>query len=434
MASRIVAPLPLCLVVVLGIVVRLLHLIPGDHYYLLGTDSYYFHEQAERLADGQPIAAQHSGLVYPLAYLGESAGYWLPVLFGVISILLFYWLGNRYIGHGAGLIAAVVAALLPHNVLITASGNIDRDGINVLLVVAAVIYWYELKDRYPITAALAATAFIEILVFEWVWVGRVIIIAVITAISIALLLFKQVKYSISAKVSLFLLILWNAGLWMAHNTLRQTNGIVNTAVEYSNPGHEIAEVHGLDLATVISSYGFWMLFLVFGVIVAFMNRRDNKTLVWLVWFALLAVTGVFVQRVLVYAIPSVIMLTTLGVYKAIWFIRHPSIIKEDKKRLAAILAVVIFVVSITSVYQAYKIADNRGMAPNQDWVSALHYIRDNTPADAVIVTQPNYWKWVYDLAERQYTIDGPGDYVISIDSSPGSVYANDTVSIYECEY
>ena len=62
---------------ILAFLLRSLHLLNNDLYYIISSDSYFFHWLTQRImsGEGDPLAINttyHSGLAYPLAYIAKA--------------------------------------------------------------------------------------------------------------------------------------------------------------------------------------------------------------------------------------------------------------------------------------------------------------------------------------------------------------------------
>src|SRR4030042_2567645 len=126
----LVAVLALCLLL------RCLHLLNSDHYYMLSPESHFFHwiseryllgETTDRLFAGHYLPTiWHTGLSYPLGWLSIAlasvfglsraealtwACKFLPLLLGVLTALLIYWMGSRMYSRRVGIFAALSWAI-----------------------------------------------------------------------------------------------------------------------------------------------------------------------------------------------------------------------------------------------------------------------------------------------------------------------------------
>ena len=399
MASIMIKPLPLSLVVVLGIVVRLLHLIPGDHYGILGIDSYYFHHMAEN-----PGSVEGSGLVYPLIWLGklitlDYACYVLPVIIAVIGILAIYWVVSRLFDPLVGLYAAFAWALLPNSVIITTAGFIDRDGLNVLLISSGVFAFWLLKDKCWTLAGLLPVAIGELVVFEWCWVGRWILVGLIMSVFLSTG-FTRLKrlplkpLSIVIVGSMLLAVIAGGIESNTQQTLDMANPVSVTSTTY-------AEIHHITPQYVVAWYGFFLLPLIVGIIMVCKNRTDAGMFA-LFWFGGGFGLALLAERCLIFALPGAVMLIGLCLASFTKGLYTDAV----KKAAIGILGACLIMLVGSSYLQGYRLADFRGMSPNENWIDGLEYLRNETPVESRVLCHWDYGYWVLDIADRTPILKG----------------------------
>ena len=112
------------------------------------------------------------------------------------------------------------------------------------------------------------------------------------------------------------------------------------------------------------------------------------------------VAGFYAQRVMVFAVPSVVVLAGYSVSVLIKELKGLSVQPDLKKRFTAILCVITLGIVSMSVYQSSQIGSYRGVAAGDNWVAALNYLKTETPPGSVILSHWNYGKWIDYLAER----------------------------------
>jgi len=208
--------LSLLAVIGLSLLLRFLHLLNSDHYYILGPDSYYFNwvskhyllsETSTRLVNGNPYIPSmgHTGLSYPLGWLSIAlssisglsraealtwAGKLLPPLLGVIMALLIYWMGSRMYNRTVGIFAALSWVVLSAAIIMTSAGYLDRDALSLLLITAGILVFYLSKDWSLsigklklgwILGGLLVVAIEALLYLEWALIGPLLLLAILAA-------------------------------------------------------------------------------------------------------------------------------------------------------------------------------------------------------------------------------------------------------------
>jgi len=210
--SRLAIISGLALIAVGAVAVRFLHLLPGDHYYILSVDSYFFFWMAEKIVAGEAAPMTwHSGLAYPLAYLANLITFVtgippsdaltiacksLPPVLGVISVIVIYLAGQAIYGRRVGIFAAFTMAFLPHAYFIQAAGYVDRDGLSTLLIMIGAFAFYLLKAwKWRIgklnvgwlLGGILVAAIGELVFRQWVWVGRWLLLFIVAVFFVSLL-------------------------------------------------------------------------------------------------------------------------------------------------------------------------------------------------------------------------------------------------------
>lgn len=400
----------LAVAVLAGIIARCLHLAAGDHYFILSTDSYYFHHLAGRTI-GPPVI--HSGLVYPLRSFpgGVDIGcIILPLLIGAAVILGAYFLGCRLYDKRVGIGAAFTAALLPFSVVITAAGFVDRDGLSVLLVGAAVGAYWLLKDKNKYLAGLLPVVISQALFYFWAWVGPVIIVMLILAVTASLLYTRgnipRVAVGIVvAGITEAALLNGNIGV--------HSDSLLKMASPGSDASTGYAEIGGLTLQYWIW-FGFFSLTVFGGALLVFKDRHNENSFMLFIWFVAAIFGALFAQRVLIFIIPPACVLSGLCIARALG-----SMSMFTRAQARAVAGWLIILIVCSSFYQAYNLHKFRGMSPNDDWLNACYWLRDNTDSQAVILSHWDYGYWILDLAERRPVAAGR------------AVFESEVMSIYD---
>ncbi|MCL0048030.1 hypothetical protein M1N20_01025, partial [Dehalococcoidia bacterium] len=418
-----------------GFAIRLLHLL-GDHYFILGVDSYFFFWLAEKIVAGEiPPMTWHSGLAYPLAYLARSIAFlsgippadalttaskFLPPILGLITMIVIYLAVSRVYDRRVGIFAAFTMAFLPHAYFFQAAGYVDRDGLSTLLIMSGAFAFYLLKgwqwrigklNAGWLLGGILVAGIGQLIYWQWVWVGRWLLLFILAVFFVSLLgrgLFgqgfprKMVERGIIAvKESpwrLFLVVMGLSGLfelaggglrafisraaWSGQTIAQHLPG-VEDGVGFEMP---IAELQRLTLFDILGYYQFFLIPLIVGIFVALLRRRQGD-LFCLSWFLGLLILSLFAQRILISAIPAACILSGVGL--AFMFRRWSSrpILRYSQTFTTVVLIAVLF---FSAIPGARAIGDGRMVAPNPNWQSALTFLRDKTPEDAVVISWWDY--------------------------------------------
>jgi asparagine N-glycosylation enzyme membrane subunit Stt3 len=429
-----------------GSLLRCLHLLNRDHYYMLSPDSYFFHWLAGRIMTGEgappdaPLGAiytLHSGLAYPLAYGAKAIGFVfglsspealdvackiLPLILAVIGAAVLYWLASKATSRRVALFAAFAWAAMLHTVFIGAAGYVDRDGLSILLMVIGAFLFYLSKDWHFrmggrdmgwLLGGLAVLAIEGILYLEWSIMGPVILLASIAAYFVVKVLIGyadrlQSERSAWRRLSGAL----SEAHWRAFALIVVGNMLV-AAVNFSQTAYwlefllnviraqgqlSIGEMRGIG-STDLLVYYFFLIPMALGLLLAW-KKRDDATIFFACWFLCLLALSLFASRVLLYAAPAACLLS--GVALAfLWSSAKQGQLQRVKKLGVAVLICALFLGSL----QAYSIAAGPAMTPDDDWQDTLVYLREETPQESVIMTWWDYGYWILDLGQRRPLVD-----------------------------
>jgi asparagine N-glycosylation enzyme membrane subunit Stt3 len=449
-----------------GVILRCLHLLNADRYYIVSPDSHFFHWQALRVLQDQWISSTwHGGLTYPLAYAARIlglvtgmeqadalalAGKILPPALGVAGVLVVYAGGSRMYGQRVGLWAAFTWVILSYSVFTQVSGYMDRDGLSMLLVTIGIFLFFfgrrwHLKVRgADIGWALAAAGVVVIgilLYLEWVWLGPAILLAVLGGFVIAEVLvdlvlrlaqtptediwganmMREFTRSLAAAVKASswrpLALVVGLSLIMAaiYSGLPTVYRAISLGLSTAQAG-EVAELQPLS-ATSLWAHGLLLVPLGVGLYIA-LNRHSRADMLWLACFATLFLSSVlFGNRLFLYVAPAFCVLAGVGLAAFFDFasasraplstnVRVPALIfltPRTVKIWGAVLLLTLIIVS--STFTAYRIGSSRMTSVDRGWQEALAYLKGNTPEDSIIMSWWDYGYWILDMADRRPVVD-----------------------------
>ena len=447
LSKRNVILISLAGLIVYAVLLRCLHLLNSDHYYIISADSYFFHWLAQRVmaGEGPPLDALygsiwtlHSGLSYPLVYLARALGdvfnlsspealnvasKLLPPLLGAITLAVIFLAAARMFNWGAALFAALAWAILVNAMGIGAAGYLDRDGLSALLLTTGVLLFYFSRtwqvriggrDVRWLVGGLGVVAVEGLLYLEWAFVGPVLLLVVITTYFVVRFL---VGYLVRLEKETSVVPRLRAAAadanWRAFAVIVVANlamiALYRDQLPYwyrlllslvQRPGGTgIAELQGLSLADILS-YRFLLIPIIAGLYVA-VKRRSEGGMFVACWLFCLLVLSTFAVRLQFYAVPAACFLCGVGMIFIWGWMRKEG---ANLARMAAV-AILLVLLIVPSFSDAYSLGSGGRIAPDNDWEDALSYVRNSTPDDAVIMTQWSYGYWILDLGQRRPLVD-----------------------------
>jgi hypothetical protein len=427
---------------------RCLHLRIHDHYYILSADSYFFHWVAKGVMAGEPPPAfpgalntytLHSGLAYPVAYLAKAAGYvfglsntdalnlvakFLPPLLAVIGMVVIYLAVVRICDRRVALFSALAWALMIHAMFFGAAGYLDRDGLSMLLIMTGAFLFYLSRgwqfriggrDVGWLLAGLGVLVLEGILYLEWGFGGPVLLLAVILVYFVVKFLVEyfgrmetepSTVRRISGAISevnwqvFAVIILGNIALvgLYPHQAASGLNFAIGVVQGKQSAG--VREMAGLGPADLLV-YTFFLIPMVLGLYLTW-KKRAGGSIFFFSWFLSMLVLCLFSKRLLLYAAPPACILSGVGL-AFLWNWMSGGQSQPLKK--VGVIALLLLLIVFSYGTATFLGSGSVGIAADEDWEDALAYLREETPQDAVIMTQWSWGYWILDLGERRPVMD-----------------------------
>jgi len=418
----------IAITLIIGIGLRGLHLADGAHYHILGADSYHFHYLARQILNGSGPALEHSGLSYPVAWLGSFTSLYfasccVPILLYIGGSLVIYY-GSKYLfSPGVALGAVMSYTCIPLSVLTTAAGYLDRDGLTVIILTIIVIGWYKLRAR-PILALGCLVIMIEILTVYWSntarWVVITIMIGLVMSVWVTEIYYKKRSPTGSSKDLLIrrqgVPVLIALGMSAGIGVLGSIQGIHNfhhLAAENLTGSNGIVEMSPATPAHFIIFYTYTIItgFIGAWVMVA---RRLTVDIMILTWLLGIMAGGLIAQRLLILTVPAMAIISGVGLAE-ICKVAASLMGGPEGKRIRAAAAALVFLVFLGIGWQSYRLGSVDRMAPGETWLEALGYLKDNTAEDAKVLTHWGYGYWIKDLAGRDPVAAGGPRYAEEVE-------------------
>lgn len=430
-----------------AVFLRCWHLFNPHNYYVLSADSYFFHWLARRIMAGEgpppdmrsgAIYTLYTGLAYPLAYIAKAVESvfnlssaesldivckFVPPLLGIISMVILYLVVRRIWNRKVGLFSALAWAAILYAVFVGAAGYIDRDGLSMLLIMLGALAFYLSKgwhfkvgsrDLGWVVAALVVLCMEALLYLEWTFMGPLLLLVVIVVYFLVKFLFSYI--GLGNTEQLVVTRLKGAAReanWLAFAAIIIVNIVVialsqgatswlvlTTGLVQAQGNIQVEELRGLSLETLLFSYGFFLIPIAFGLYVAWKKRSDGA-IFFTCWFLSLLILSLFASRVLFFATPAAAVLSGLGL-AFLWDWRGGGQYQMWKKVGVAVLLVLLILVSSSMVPSMGLSSLN---AVDEEWQDALTYLRQETPQDALIMTQWGWGFWILDLGQRKPVMD-----------------------------
>ncbi len=456
--------LAVCGLAAFAVLLRCLRLFDSSTNYIYNPDSYFFHWLAQRVTVGEAAPSSisgsnytlHSGFAYPAAYIAKALSFafhlspadslelvwkFLPAAIALISMMILYFAVAKLLGRRVAVFSVLTWALFGEAIFIGAAGNLDRDALSVLLLmVGAMLFCLSRSWRLNIgnrdvgwmVSGLSVLLVQVLLYLEWSIVGAAMLLAIILVYSVLKLLLEyssllekepNVKQRIAtalrkSDLRTFVLVA-TVNLAAVGLQYHQSGAVINTVVGIVKgrfTGQFIwnkaytSEEQGLSFQDLIG-FQFFLILMGLGIYLAW-KRRNDVMVFFAGWLASFLIVSLFSYRVIIDAVPAICVVSAAGL-ASLWGIMGSRNGRDLWKQLA-ILVMVVLLFLIPSVSAARLNQSSYVMAADKDWQQALAYLRENTPQDAVIMSQWSYGYWFLDVAQRRPFVDN-GYYSYTID-------------------
>jgi hypothetical protein len=439
----------LSIVAVAGIafLTRCLHLFDSNYDYIVSPDSNFFHWLANRVMAGQGPPADavstpnyylQSGLAYPLAYISKAVSSVLgisspdaltlvakilPPFIGLVSAITIYLFASKVWNRRVAFFSAMTWALLLTPVVLGSAGFLDRDGLSMLLFMSGAFLFYfsgiwhiRVRDR-DVGWLIAVTGVLVIqglLYLEWGYTGIVFLLAVITTYCLARFVLEYLDHMdsepgmrrrLAASIRVvnwraFVFILLIDGLVVGFNFNHLPSFFASaTGVVQARGMLNTAEEMGLSVGDLMS-YQLFLIPMVVALFLAWRKRAEGNIFISC-WFIVLLLLAILSRRILLYASPAACLLSGVGL-AFLWDWVQQGLYHPFKRFGMAALVVVALVSSFSF---AFSFASTPGMSPSRGWQDAMAYLRNETPADSVVVSEWGWGYWILDLGQRRPLVD-----------------------------
>jgi asparagine N-glycosylation enzyme membrane subunit Stt3 len=398
----------------------------------------------------------HSGFTYPLAYIAKALGFvfhlssvdslelaskFLPPAVALVSMVVLYFAVAKIINRRVAVFSVLTWALFGETVFVGVAGFLDRDALTaLLLMIGGMLFYFSRRWRLSVgnidvgwVVSGLSVLLVEVLLYlEWSLVGAVALLAIIFVYSVLKLLLEyssllEKEPNVMQRIAValrrsdlraFVLVaainLVAVGLY-SHQTANVYDTIMGIVRSRFSAGtaalaaYTAAEQRGLSLQDLIG-FQFFLIPMGLGTYLAWKQRND-AIVFFASWFVSFFILSFLVYRMILLALPAVCVISGVGL-ASLWGIMS----RRDRKALwpqlgvAALLVLLLIVATV----QATSLNRNYIMAADNDWQQALTYLRENTPQDAVIISQWSYGYWFLDVAQREPFVDN-GYYGYTID-------------------
>lgn len=439
--------LSLAVISALAFLIRSLHLFAGEHHYIVSVDSHVFHWMARLIMEGEPLpAGLPTGLSYPMAYIAKTLSFvlplsdaqalaftakFLPPFLAVVFIVVLYAGVSKMYDRRTGLGASFAWAVLPHAYFIQAAGYLDRDPLNVILMVGGILAYYVSKDwkvqikGREVGWILGPAVFVMAELFlylEWSWMGPALMLAILACYYVVEVVARyweganvpksqyaaapfsfrtRMKAALRASRWKQVLLILGISILAFLINFGATGDILRVLRAVFAPGGGfIAELGGLTAGDLLL-FQFFLLLIPIGIFLALIRHHDADLLV-VTWFIVLFGLSFYSRRVVLYAIPAGAILAGLVISNLFDFAQS----RKLERKVQMIVTIIVVGTLLGFASTARGMGNEARVSANASWTSALSWLNENSSEDAVVMSWWDYGYWILDLADRKPVVDG----------------------------
>lgn len=352
---------------------RLYYDSAGDPY-LVKADPYYYLRQARNIIEGNP--SEKTLFPYLVAYAYKlspysliKTAYYLPLVFGVLSCIIAFFLTAKISDYWGGFIAGFILAVHPIFIDATMLGDADTQIMNTFFSLLIAYFFVLLlkSDKNIFRGIYACLLLITVYLFKLTWGTYYYILFILAASLIAYAVLTQFKTKSKIKRVIIPGILGLAilaGLFMIFSTklsrILQELGLISTQAAPDSLSY-IQELKALSLTSFIARADILIVLIAIvsaGYIAYRLIKKPEATNTFiLTWFASLLIVSFLAVRLLMFLILPLSIIAGYGISKTYPYLaKFPRSVhlKMPRKIFEPILAVVLILVISISVQAQIK--------------------------------------------------------------------------------
>jgi dolichyl-phosphooligosaccharide-protein glycotransferase len=422
-----------------------------DHGYLGDTkingiewDSYSYYPPGVPM-EYQPVIVYITAYAYKFVNLFADISlleicFWIPMFIGPLAGIIAYFFAGRFINQYGAVVAGIITATSPLYVFRTLPGFFDTDMFVLIFPLLIVWLYIEALQGKDIKKQIIFTVLSALLMFcfSLAWVGWYYLFYLILIFSISYLIYCKIRrrsirntgFVIIGFTLSFLVVSVSKGLSYIYKIISEP--VVILKMLGTNPWSPwpdiystVSELQRSSLLTVVRMHGILLYVGLIGIIYMariLTNYRLKKNFNKITWqfysFLLIwTVTGVIISiiggdRFILLSMPPInisagIMIGILMEYPEALKADEKNNIPDSKKNVIKFASLIIMlIVIILPVYDAYKVTSKITPLGNDDFWEASEWIKDNTGKETIIISNWSHGHLFAAIAERPVTLDG----------------------------
>jgi asparagine N-glycosylation enzyme membrane subunit Stt3 len=396
------------LLLILTFLTNCLHLLT-HHTPVVNPDSFFFAWESQLPTQFIPIL--HSGLAWPLHYLGTFGIIVLPPLCGILTALVIYFSVKRIFSFSVNpaLFSVLAFAVARPVILLTCAGNVDRDCLTLLLITCGMMTYYFFSSWKGSLLLLLISALLYV---ESTWLSVAILLFSIISCHIVLEIFLK-RHEERSMLLWFLIPLALACIPFIPSIYSGISTILSPSYRH---------ISELDPITIIdlSLWVFLTIPIYFGItsLLHAPNRRYSF-LFFITWILSSILIGLFAKRLALYMIPAIVIIAGCGL-SSIFSFQQVKNHTTEGFRIIAILLIIISFFAAAKLPAAY--------IASPDLESACSWLKSNTPQSAWVTSWWDSGHMIRYLSNRNVVVDN-GNHSTALDQSVADIYVTDNTAL-----
>lgn len=365
------------------------------------TDSYYFASGVRLLTESNPPVFPNPILYTRLLYHFTLISPFdihidmmiVPLALHLATMVAVYFLTQTLWGRTPAIISTIIFSLLPGEYLVRSLlGNIDYHTAEVALTtlgMLGIMLFLEASRSWRVRIGVLICGIACFTLYSQIWAGYPVFISPLAVFGVVFLL-KKINRVI---VTVTLIIGCSAVVLILAQRVLAFPGTTWIATAEARPifiNPLSAVPMALFIMTAIGAFVCWK---------DYRRTKDNKLLLLIIWSVAIMAATLLQRRFGYYLAVNTSIILGYLVFK--------SALAVSYRKTGLCAVVVTGVLCLIMLPGSIKIASEVTNAPSDDWVEALEWVGENTPAAANITAWWDYGYWIKYISRRNPIAD-PG--------------------------
>lgn len=399
------------------------HIFTGEWIKFSSNDAYWQMLQVDRIAPDFPAYFTQvfsvpvfvwllSGITWciglgsPTQHTIDTVGVYFPTILAALTVIPVYFIGKVMFGRMAGIVAAVLIAILPGEWLGRSSlGFTDHHVAEVLFSTTAVMFFLlALKAEGKRQVAFFLLAALLIGVCVYAWLTTMLLLVILFLYLLILIIFGRLESQDKKRHLLALHIMIFVAM-VAFWELRMVNPTAMVLLLFTSPTVTTTmEMRPLFFPSgVFTPMGAWgnfttLLFIIpitlAMILVRLVKHREKDAVLLFIWSVVMLAATLWFRRFSYFFAVNAALLGGLMV----WYLWHHI---RERTMAVAMTAILLCIILIPNAQAAVSLTKRAPFTPPDAWCETLEWVKGNTGGSSVMLSWWDYGYWINRIADRK---------------------------------